>query len=391
MAITITPVFNRQGLKSKSGLYSVHFRLTQGRKSDYVKIKDFPKIEQKHWTDVPGKWVKSTHHLSSNLNELIRTHKNKLDDFVLRNRLMNRPVNLQEVKNFYLGHSIFDETFNQYIERYINEHIELEYTTRQTYRSFLNHLNEFNPSVSLHDITPEYIDKFKDYMVNTAGIKGTTIKKYFDKFKKVYRDAAKKGLIEYKPFMFDDLTIKKEAAARVALSLEEVQVLKRLKLDGDKESLVIYRDIFLFQCLTGLYYSDLKLLDTDDLETTNNGDKVIKGSRKKTKEAFIIPLNSTALQLLGKYMEPERDTLFPELISDQKYNEKLKLLATAAGLQKKLTNKVGRHTFTDLMISQGNPRSKVAKMLGHSKEETTSAYFNMNPDHIYQDLKPIEI
>lgn len=43
------------------------------------------------------------------------------------------------------------------------------------------------------------------------------------------------------------------------------------------------------------------------------------------------------------------------------------------------------------MISNGNPRSMVAKILGHSKEETTGHYYKLNADHLYQGVKPIEI
>jgi len=391
MAITITPVFNRQGLKTKSGVYSVHFRLSAGRQSDYLKIDDLPKLKEKDWSGTPDKWVKSSHHLASNLNAIIRIQKERLEDFVLRNRLLARPVSLNEIKVFYKGHSVLDQSFNQYIEQYIKEHKELEYTTRQSYRSFLGQLNKFNPNLLFHEINPELVEHFRDYLMHTAGIKGTTTKKYFDKFKKVYRDAAKKKLLEYDPFLFDDLKIKKERVERVALSQEEVKILRDLKFPKALEHLAPHRDVFLFQCITGLYYSTLKLLDSSNIVTTNNGGRVIQDTRKKTNELFIIPLNPLALQLLGKHMDPDRETLFPELISDQKYNDKLKLLASAAGITKPLTNKVGRHTFTDLMISLGNPRSMVAKMLGHSKEETTNHYFDLNADHIYQTLKPIEI
>lgn len=388
MAITITPVFNRHGLKSKSGLHSIHFRITLGRQSDYLKIKGLDKIEAQHWAGIRGKWIKSSHHQASNLNDIIRKELEKLEDFKSKNRLLNRPVNLKEIKTFYQGRSITELSFNQYIERYIREHKELEYTTRQTYRSFLNHLDKFNPSLQIHDINSVLIERFKHYLAGTAGIRGNTAKKYFDKFKKVYRDAAKKRLVELDPFLFDDLKLTREDPARVALSRDEVKALKDLQVS---EHMEVHRDVFVFLCLTGLYYSDLKQLDTNNLGRTNQGGQVLKGTRKKTKEAFIIPLNPLALQLLGKYMDPDRETLFPGLISDQKFNDKLKQLATAAKIQKKLTNKVGRHTFTDLMISLGNPRSMVAKILGHTKEETTSHYFAMNADHLYQGVKPIEI
>ena len=92
---------------------------------------------------------------------------------------------------------------------------------------------------------------------------------------------------------------------------------------------------------------------------------------------------SQAIVIIDRYRHTTEDEyLFPDTISDQKFNVKLKTLATAAGITKNLTNKVARHSFTDLMISIGVERQFVSRMLGHTKEATTQQYYDMNIDHI---------
>jgi hypothetical protein len=63
----------------------------------------------------------------------------------------------------------------------------------------------------------------------------------------------------------------------------------------------IVKDTFLFMCYTGLSYSDLKILSQNDIQTSINGNKIIKISRKKTNEYCMIPIVSKTQQLINKY------------------------------------------------------------------------------------------
>jgi site-specific recombinase XerD len=133
-----------------------------------------------------------------------------------------------------------------------------------------------------------------------------------------------------------------------------------------------------------LYYNDLRSLKENNLVKTNKG-YVIQGERSKNSNRFIIPIYKfpQAIEIINHYRHTTEDEyLFPNTISDQKFNVKLKALATAAGITKNLTNKVARHSFTDMMISEGIEQQFVSKMLGHTKTETTRHYYDINIDHI---------
>lgn len=67
------------------------------------------------------------------------------------------------------------------------------------------------------------------------------------------------------------------------------------------------------------------------------------------------------------------DSIFDN-ISNQKYNEYLKLLAEAVGIEKKVTSHVARHTFATHSLELGMPIEIVSKLLGHTDIATTQIY-----------------
>lgn len=111
---------------------------------------------------------------------------------------------------------------------------------------------------------------------------------------------------------------------------------KLLKADlSDNTELETQRDIFVFQCLIGCRVSDLYKMTYKSII-----DDAIEYIPRKTKEERAItvrvPLNSTAKQLIAKYKDYERATLFP-YNTEQDYNRKIKEAFKRAGLDRMVT------------------------------------------------------
>jgi site-specific recombinase XerD len=377
-------VFNRNNLKNKSGKYTVNIRVNIDGKSDYLKILGFPKLEQKHW-DNDKKSVSSAHPFHLKLNSILKREHAKLDQYYIDELDKDRKPNLKEIRHFYENQKE-RESFNEFVlmnhRRYIKEN-ELEHRTFQVYRTFLTHLNEFNPEIRFYEITRELVVNFNNFLTREKDLRGASRKKYLDKFRVMYKEAAKAKLLKYNELMFDKLKIKVEQPKRTSLTRKEIQAIRDKDLSENK-GLSQTRDEFLFLCYSGLYYNDLRSLKENNLVKTNKG-YVIQGERSKNSNRFIIPIYKfpQAIEIINHYRHTTEDEyLFPNTISDQKFNVKLKALATAAGITKNLTNKVARHSFTDMMISEGIEQQFVSKMLGHTKTETTRHYYDINIDHI---------
>lgn len=122
---------------------------------------------------------------------------------------------------------------------------------------------------------------------------------------------------------------------------------------------------------------------------------IISGERDKNSNNTIIPLFKfpNADAILEKYMSPKQEkwvfnrNLFIEV---QAYNRNLKKIATKAGITKDVSNKVARHTNAQLWIRFGAERPVISKMMGHTKEETTKHYYNVDIPEIIEGTKNVD-
>jgi integrase len=103
----------------------------------------------------------------------------------------------------------------------------------------------------------------------------------------------------------------------------------------DNKELETQRDIFVFQCLIGCRVSDLYKMTYKSII-----DNAIEYIPRKTKEERAItvrvPLSNTAKQLINKYKDYERGSLFP-FNTEQDYNRKIKEAFKRAGLDRMVT------------------------------------------------------
>ena len=145
------------------------------------------------------------------------------------------------------------------------------------------------------------------------------------------------------------------------------------------------RDIFVFGCLTGISFIDIKNLTTDNLENIN-GSWWIVAKRKKTNIPFRVMLLDTALKIIERYKPFRKDNYLFDFLGNQQANRKLKLIAKACGIEKHLVFHSSRHTFGTLALSKGMPIESVSKILGHTKITTTQIYAKITTEKLEKDI-----
>lgn len=152
--------------------------------------------------------------------------------------------------------------------------------------------------------------------------------------------------------------------------------------------LELIRDLFVFSCMTGLAYIDLKNLRRQHLYTIDE-QLWIRINRQKSKEMSTIRLLDIPKLLLEKYDNPTLENLFP-VPSNQKTNAYLKEIADICRIHKNITFHVARHTFaTTIALSHGMPVESLAKMLGHSNIKTTQIYAKITDHKLNQDMEEL--
>ena len=127
------------------------------------------------------------------------------------------------------------------------------------------------------------------------------------------------------------------------------------------------RDLFLLQCYTGLSYSDLAKTDFTRMER-HGGRYVLRDKREKTDTGYYIVIIAPALEIL------KRHSFRIRVMTNQQYNLRLKVLASYAGIDRRLTSHMARHTFAVSCLRAGVPIESLSRMLGHTDVQTTQIY-----------------
>lgn len=224
--------------------------------------------------------------------------------------------------------------------------------------------------IKLKDITPSFVENFQNYCLKT--LKHNTTNKELKKLKRILEFAVKERYIDVNPFR---LTLREEKIEYDVLSKDDIDFL--LKFDIREDRLNKVRDCFIFQCYTGLAYSDMAQLTKDDIT-----DDVIIKRRQKTDIQYVVPLLPVAKNILEKY-----NYQLP-IISNQKYNQWLKFLGEITGIGKSLHSHLARHSFACLLLNSGVDMKTISRTLGHSSMKTTErVYAEMSNDTVVDNIR----
>lgn len=182
-----------------------------------------------------------------------------------------------------------------------------------------------------------------------------------------------------------------EETTQAILTNEELQRIENKTFELPRLELV--RNLFLFQCYTGLSYVDMAKLTHQNIIKGNDTYDWLVLSRTKSKIPVRIPLLNNAKRIIFLYNEAllsESITLLP-MYANQKMNSYLKEIADLCSIRKNLTSHVGRRTFaTTVLLSNGIPIETVSKLLGHTNLRATQVYAKVVDSKISKEMMGLE-
>ena len=299
-----------------------------------------------------------------------------------------------DVKNAFQGIATEQDTLVKHYE-YLNEKfyknvgVNRSVDTYKRYCVALNHLKKFlHKKYKVRDmafqaLNSTFVKSFDLYLRADLGFSNHTIINIMARLHLVIKSAMDNGLIRQDPFI-DYEYISQPLVAR-CLSEEEFNLILKTPLPKDNMNLV--RDVFIFSCMTGLAFSDLRNLTPEHLKQAEDGVWWIHTARKKTGTPCHIPLMELPLQLIKKYKGiSDKGRLFP-MLSCSKTNINLKKIAKICGIERCLTFHQARHTYASLItLSQGVPIDTVRELLGHRDWRSTRIYAHLTQEKIGDDM-----
>lgn len=355
---TIRFVFDRKkdATKTKRGLVQIEVTSEGKRKWIGTGVK----VYSDQWDD-RKKVIRSVD--SIQLNAKLDSMKAQIDDFILGLVKAGKPFDFEKL-NAFLKNATTSNSFIDFVRNRIEDRRDLEESTRKQHRTLLQSLENFGKINYVDDLTKKNIVLYDEFL-HSQGISQPTIYNYHKRLKRYIHEAQKFELVDsdpYKGLTFD----RGKSEKRKYLTEEELKKLENCPISSPPIDRV--RDMFLFQCYTGLAYSDFAKFDFANDVEERNGKYVIADRRKKTNEDYFIVLLSPTMRILEKY-----NYKLP-VIANQRYNDYLKVAAQYAGIDKNLTSHVGRHTFAVWALNHGVSMEVTAKILGHTNIRTTQVY-----------------
>lgn len=292
--------------------------------------------------------------------------------------------------------SNFYEAFDDFV-RVCGRQNDWTHSTFEKFAVVKNHLKNFRSELSFDFFDEEGLTEYVQFLREVREMRNSTIGKQLSFLKWFLRWSFKQGMHSNNAYDTFKPKLKDMQKKIIFLTWEELNRLREFKIPPTKQALERVRDVFLFQCFTGLRYSDVFNLRRSDIK----GD-YIEVTTVKTSDSLIIELNDHSRAILEKYkdVEFENDKALP-VITNQKMNDYLKELAELAEINEPvrqtyykgneridevtpkyalLGTHAGRRTFICNALALGIPPQVVMKWTGHSDYKAMKPYIDIADD-----------
>jgi integrase len=266
--------------------------------------------------------------------------------------------------------------------------------TIKNYKQTLVKLNDFRihskKPLNFDQINLEFYNDFTKYL-QQKGYSLNTIGSLIKNIKVFMNEATDKGLNKNLEFLNKRFRVTEENTDAVYLNENEIKKLYDLDLSARK-NLDIARDWLIMGACTGLRFSDLESISSDNFIKNNTQ---IKIKTKKTGETVVIPVHPFAKHIYEKHLGK-----LPKM-SNQKINQYLKEVCSIAGFNEKvlvgitkggqsvqetyfkyelISTHTARRSFATNLFLADVPSITIMKITGHKTERAFMKYIRLTQE-----------
>jgi integrase/recombinase XerD len=311
---------------------------------------------------------------------------------------LTRAKNLFFDTNYQTDKNSVYTAFDAYIKSLeINGQIK----TSDSYKTAKNSLQSFETVLTFSQITPEFLERYEDWLVSENGKSITTLGIYLRNLRTIINRALDAELIFQKsyPFGKGKYVIPTGRNVKKALTIDHIRAIRDyFTVPGSPSDRA--KDFFLFSYLSnGINFKDIAKLKNENIK----GDQIhfVRAKTIRTRRDYTpikTSLRAETLEIIEKWRNPDRSPqayLFTVLskgltakqetrrVQDfvKNTNSKLISIGEALKLPLKLTTYVARHSFATIAINKGGaPIEYISEALGHSTLNTTRNYIDSFED-----------
>lgn len=369
--------------KGKSNWNSIYIRLKQGSQFD-TEVSTGLECPKDRWSLAKQEVLSTTEinykEVNRKLGDLKSYIKNEFEStktseltIIINNQWLKLKVDLffnrQDIAIEEKQKLFFTNFTDNFIEEAKNKRSKngnpIKTRTIQHYRTTLNKVLNFeshvNVKLKISEIDLNFHRSFIDYLEQKEKLNNNTIGGYIDVIKMICNNAKNKGLNISNEVNTSDFYSPQNKTKDIYLKEDEINAIFEHQFDSDY--LDNARDWFIIGLRTGLRISDFLKLTKKNIQ---NG--FIFKTTLKTDFPVIIPIHEQVDNILSK-----RNGEFPRMISDQKFNDYIKLVAEKAGI----VEKVEGERIDEIEIIENGKKKKI-----HRKKQGIYPKFELVSSHI---------
>lgn len=281
------------------------------------------------------------------------------------------------------------------------EYLEIErgrsLKTVENYSRYLSRFLKFTKLDKPQGITDETVRQYRLWLNRQTTNDGSNLKKRTQNYYLIALRGFLKYLVKREIKSLSPERIELAKVSERSLDLISLEELERLLNAPDINNLKGLRDKALLELLfsTGLRVSELCALNSDiDLK---KDEMSVRGKGDKVRVVFF---SDIAKKVIKAYLSKRKDmneALFVSLnfkikqeesrLTSRSIERLVKQYAIKAGITKKVTPHIIRHSFATDLLQNGADLRSVQMMLGHSNISTTQIYTHMTDKHLRETHK----
>lgn len=300
----------------------------------------------------------------------------------------------KEFKRVAVGKNKFYDAYDEFM-LFKQKNQEWSEATIKRYDNIKNMLKDFEKTkkykITFDTINQKFYTEFTDFCMVDRGHINNTFSRNVGLVKTFLFWALKNGYT-YKADFINFKKKPKVITNQIALRKEDLE--RILKTEMPSKKLERVRDVFVFSCVTGMRFGELKFVSKNNIDGKILLLKEEKGSGKKSRE---IPLTGIALHILNSY-----NYNLP-LIANQKHNDYIKDVFKEAGythivmktstrgkevireeipFYKRISSHTARRTFITMMKRKGKSDKLIAEISGHNDMKTLNQYYQVSNEDV---------
>lgn len=370
--------------QNSQNLFPIAIRITKDRKTSFLYTGQY--IKKNQWDNSKGQ-VKKSHPDALNINQLIFKKLSKVNRSLLdaetnseyiSSKNVKRSVNSKKTNEFFEIAKVYLKNIE---DRKKFHQLDIEIKRIEVFREFLK-----KDKLFFDELNIELLIKFENFLLNKRNLSKRTVVNYMITIRTIFNLAITNSSADLKlyPFGRGKYQIKFPETKKIGLNSDEITILENV------EDLTKAQEYALCAWLLSFYFAGIRVSDVLQLKWKDFLDNRLYYRMDKNNKLLSLKVPGKVFKILNKLERHDNSVFLFKMMegvdfddkrlfrtriktATRNFNRRLEIVAEKAGIDKKLSMHIARHSFGNISGDK-IPIQMLQKLYRHSSVTTTILY-----------------